>query len=1035
MENPQSFKNGDLKISYSVFGPEDGPPVVFLHGISGSRYTWGPVIDRFSDKYRCYAVDARGHGASDRAPGMYTTKTYASDPIALLDTVIKKPAVIVGHSLGGVEAFLVAVARPELVKAVVLEDPPLYMLSKEVFDATPYSAAFVFLKGDIGAAQAAGKSPEGYAAEAAKRPIAPGSTVTAGDVFTPYALNAAAKARLLMDLTMWDAVLEGTALDHDEDAPTQVPGRLIRADMGAAFFPGHAERFAKHAPNISVHETPGALHQIHDSKAFFEGFVGHVAAVLAEAFYADSDAGAARPRNPLLPKVLVANRGEIAVRVIATLKRLGIASVAVYSDADRQGMWVAMADEAYALGGQAASESYLKGDRIVEIALACGAKGIHPGYGFLSENADFADLVESKGLAFIGPRGHSIRDMGSKSESKRLMLAAGVPCVPGYHGEDQSPALLAAEAERIGFPVLIKAVKGGGGKGMRIATSAAEFPEQLESARREAERSFGDGRVLVEKYITRPRHVEVQVFADGEDGYVHLYERDCSVQRRHQKIIEEAPAPHLPQDLRARLHSSAIAAARAVKYRGAGTVEFILDAATLDTPEPLYYFMEMNTRLQVEHPVTEMVAGVDLVEWQVEVASGNGLPASWLATNSDRATAGPRAPNGWAFETRLYAENPANNFFPAPGPLLHLRFPPATPTLRIETGVREGDEVGVLYDPMVAKLVAWGRDRGEALRRMREALARTEIVGPGTNVEFLKRLCTDARFAEGDVDTGFIAARKAELLPVEEGTPSREAAAAGAAALLASAGGLPAPGEPDPWAAFRGFAVNGPGGWKGEVGWEVPDAKAEGGRRQVRGEVEVVFARDGSYGIALSEKPAKGEPKVVLRLEGVRVLRAEVGSRAARAGKDTCAVSLRLDLPPHGASPRSLVECNAVVVRDARAERDGSVNLFLPSGLEVLQLPLPPYARQAHKMEAAGSVITPMPCRIISVLVEPGAVVEKGQPLVVLEAMKMEHVIKAPDAGKIAKVMYKVGDTVGEGKVLVQMEGQEEDEAKKADDE
>lgn len=581
------------------------------------------------------------------------------------------------------------------------------------------------------------------------------------------------------------------------------------------------------------------------------------------------------------------------------------------------------------------------------------------------------------------------------SESKFLMSEAGVPCVPGYHGENQDPAFLLSESKKIGFPVLIKAVKGGGGKGMRIVESDAQFAEMLASAQNEAERSFGDKRVLVEKYIGRPRHVEVQVFADGEDGYVHLFERDCSVQRRHQKIIEEAPAvglnrgawergagvfltifspspvnpqPELPQTLRTRLAYSAIAAARAVKYRGAGTVEFILDAESLDSPNPQYYFMEMNTRLQVEHPVTEMISAVDLVEWQIEVASGNGLPADWLATNSDKPTAA-RAPLGHAFETRIYAEDPDNNFFPSPGPLLHLRFPTPVPgVVRVETGVKEGDDVGVLYDPMIAKLVTWGRDRQEALRRMYEALQQTEIVGPGTNVEFLKRLCLDARFIEADVDTGFIQARKAELFPApaNNGMPSKEAIAAAALGSLKTAGGIPDKRDPDPWTAYAGFAMNGSASYKMDVSWEGP--KVGDKAPVLQGEVEVVYKPGNKFSVVLREKVAKAEGKIMLELPEVALLSSTVDARSTKAGSETATSSLLFTIQTPEATVKStLLKTNVVVTRDIRGEREGSIAVFGPNGLETVGVPIPEHVKQTHKMEAAGSVKTPMPCRIISV--------------------------------------------------------------------
>eukprot|EP00158_Paraphelidium_tribonemae_P005283 Partr_v1_DN27264_c0_g2_i2_m38419 putative Biotin_carb_C len=455
-------------------------------------------------------------------------------------------------------------------------------------------------------------------------------------------------------------------------------------------------------------------------------------------------------RLPLVDKILIANRGEIACRVMRTANKLGVRSVAVYSDIDSQSMHVSMADEAYRIGSAPSSESYLLMDKILEVAKASGARAIHPGYGFLSENAEFAEKIEREGLIFIGPPASAIRAMGSKSASKSIMSKAGVPVVPGYHGDNQDPEFLKAQAAEIGYPVLIKAIKGGGGKGMRIVESADDFHVMLESSKRESRKSFGDDRVLIEKYLIAPRHVEVQVFCDKHGNAVYLFERDCSVQRRHQKVIEEAPAPDLSEELRRDLGEKAVAAAQAVKYVGAGTVEFIMDSQTRQ-----FYFMEMNTRLQVEHPVTEMVTGTDLVEWQLEVASGNVLPKF-----QDELKL-----NGHCFETRIYAEAPRNNFLPDTGKLIHLVTPEPSASLRVETGVREGDEVSVYYDPMIAKLVVWGPDRPTALKRLAKALDEYEVVGPQTNIEFLKRLAIHPEFVKGNVETGFIPRYADKLLP------------------------------------------------------------------------------------------------------------------------------------------------------------------------------------------------------------------------------------------------------------------------------
>ena len=451
-------------------------------------------------------------------------------------------------------------------------------------------------------------------------------------------------------------------------------------------------------------------------------------------------------------KILIANRGEIACRVIDTAHRMGITTVAIYSDADSESRHRAMAGEAVHVGPAEVSESYLKGDRIIAAALASGAEAIHPGYGFLSENADFVDAVEAAGLVFIGPSSASIRAMGLKDAAKALMVEAGVPVVPGYHGSRQDPDFLAGEADKIGYPVLIKARAGGGGKGMRLVEKPADFAAALEGAEREGKSSFGDGAVLIEKYVTAPRHIEVQVFGDAHGNVVHLYERDCSLQRRHQKVIEEAPAPGMPAEVRAAMTEAAVRAARAVDYVNAGTIEFIVDGSGPLRPDG-FWFMEMNTRLQVEHPVTEAVTGLDLVEWQLRVAAGEPLPLG----QEDIPL------NGHAFEARVYAEDPGKGFLPAPGPLLHVAFPDDA---RIDTGVRGGDRISPHYDPMIAKITAHAPTRAEALFQLRRALSNTHIAGTATNLSFLQALCLDEDFAAGAMDTGLIGTKQDALTKV-----------------------------------------------------------------------------------------------------------------------------------------------------------------------------------------------------------------------------------------------------------------------------
>jgi 3-methylcrotonyl-CoA carboxylase alpha subunit len=480
-------------------------------------------------------------------------------------------------------------------------------------------------------------------------------------------------------------------------------------------------------------------------------------------------------------KILIANRGEIACRIIDTARRLGVATVAVYSEADRAARHVAMADEAVAIGGPAPKDSYLKGDVIIAAALATGAEAIHPGYGFLSENPGFVEAVEAAGLVFIGPSASAIRAMGLKDAAKKLMHDAGVPVVPGYHGADQDDALLAAEAAGIGYPVLIKAVAGGGGKGMRLVERPEDFNDRLASARGEAQTAFGNPAVLVEKYIEKPRHIEIQVFGDGTRA-VHLFERDCSLQRRHQKVIEEAPAPGMTSAMRSAMGQAAVRAAETIGYKGAGTVEFIVDGSDGLHPDR-FWFMEMNTRLQVEHPVTEAITGVDLVEWQLRVASGETLPV-----RQDDLTL-----TGHAFEARLYAEDVAAGFLPATGRLHHLTFPPGA---RAEIGVRSGDVISPWYDPMIAKIIVHGPTRAMALGQLATALARTEVAGTVTNLAFLSALARHPGFAAGDVDTGLIGRDLASLLD----TPPVPLAAQALAAL--GVAGLDEPGD-----AAQGFAL------------------------------------------------------------------------------------------------------------------------------------------------------------------------------------------------------------------------------------
>jgi 3-methylcrotonyl-CoA carboxylase alpha subunit len=669
-------------------------------------------------------------------------------------------------------------------------------------------------------------------------------------------------------------------------------------------------------------------------------------------------------------KILIANRGEIACRVIRTAKRLGIATVAVYSDADAAARHVAMADEAVHIGAAPVRESYLLADRIIAAARLTGAEAVHPGYGFLSENAGFARACADAGIVFIGPPPGAIEAMGLKGAAKALMEKAKVPVVPGYHGDDQAPALLAKEADRIGYPVLIKAVAGGGGKGMRRVDDAKEFAAALEGAKREAANAFGDDKVLLEKYLVKPRHIEIQVFADSHGEAVHLFERDCSVQRRHQKVLEEAPAPDMPAEMRAAMGQAAVAAAKAIGYVGAGTVEFIADVSA-GLCADRFYFMEMNTRLQVEHPVTEMITGQDLVEWQLLVAAGGRLPL-----RQDQL-----AIDGHAVEARVYAEDPAKNFLPSVGKLVRLRTPAENAHVRVDTGVREGDAVTPYYDPMIAKLIVWDRDRPAALRRMRQALAEYQIAGVTTNTAFLMALAGHPAFGAGDLDTGFIERFRADLIPQPEPAPVAVLALAAlaitlerraAAAERAGRGG----DRWSPWAAVNG--------------WRLNDAGAD----------ELHF-RDRDTDLLCRIEYL---PDGAIRLFGLESTVVAGGALEPDGSLDAVLDGRRL---------------RAGIVR-----QDGEITVLLPGQTHRLALVDP---RQAGDDDEGGSgqLTAPMPGKIVQVLVEEGAKVEKGQALMILEAMKMEHTIAAPGRGTVAKIGFRAGDQVPEGAALLSLEAEE----------
>ena len=659
-------------------------------------------------------------------------------------------------------------------------------------------------------------------------------------------------------------------------------------------------------------------------------------------------------------RILIANRGEIACRVMRTAKRMGICSVAVYSDADREALHVRLADEARRIGPPAARDSYLNGEAILAAALDTGAEAIHPGYGFLSENEDFALACAKAGIAFIGPTPEAIAAMGDKSAAKQLMEKARVPLVPGYHGERQETAFLAKEAERIGYPVLIKASAGGGGKGMRIVRTVGEFKAALEGAQREANSAFGDQRVLIERYLERPRHIEVQVFGDAQGNLVHLFERDCSVQRRHQKVLEEAPAPGMTQKRRNEMGEAAVAAARAVNYVGAGTVEFISEQSGK------FYFMEMNTRLQVEHPVTEMITGLDLVEWQLRVAAGEPLPLA----QDDLAI------RGHAIEARLYAEDPARDFLPQTGRLAHLRFPADAADLRTDTGVEAGASITPYYDPMIAKLIAWGADRPAALARLAAALDEVEIAGLRTNVEFLARAVRSRAFCAAELDTGLIERSRAELFPPRAPLSDEVLAAAAYAELLAeedaARGRAAASADPhSPWDRVDGWRLN----------------------------------QDSHHAFAFTESDERHAVTVHFRDAGLRI---------GIAGREHAFEGERL------ADGRLLVRLEGRATK-ARAVRDGrDWHVFI--GGAHRRLTLHDELEGLDIDAGGGSLAAPMPGKVIAVMVKPGDKVAKGAPLLILEAMKMEHTIAAPVDGVVKEIHYAEGEQVPEGAELLRLE-------------
>ncbi|NLA52217.1 MAG: acetyl/propionyl/methylcrotonyl-CoA carboxylase subunit alpha [Alcaligenaceae bacterium] len=680
----------------------------------------------------------------------------------------------------------------------------------------------------------------------------------------------------------------------------------------------------------------------------------------------------------MFKKILIANRGEIACRIASTARQMGIATVAVYSDADRHAAHVQACDEAIYIGGSEPAQSYLRADAIIEAAKKTGAEAIHPGYGFLSENGSFVEACNQAGVKFIGPSAAAMEAMGSKSAAKSLMEKAGVPLVPGYHGDNQDPDFLHEQADQIGYPVLIKASAGGGGKGMRIVNSSAEFISMLDSCKREAISSFSNDHVLIERYVTKPRHIEIQVFGDELGNYVYLFERDCSVQRRHQKVIEEAPAPGMTEERRRAMGEAAVNAARAVNYVGAGTVEFIAEQ------DGTFYFMEMNTRLQVEHPVTEMITGYDLVEWQLRIANNEPIPVQ----QEDLAI------NGHAIEVRIYAENPDNDFLPSIGLLSHLSFPThlsfVNAPVRVDSGIRQGDSISPFYDPMIAKLIVWGADREQAIARMRQALLGTHIIGLHTNVSFLYRLMTNEAFVNADLDTGLIEKNQETLFPPTQAASTKSLAYV-AASYLAKHGlknSLTAKNIPvgyrDPWDSSDYWRL-----------------------RQGEGTTITVEDDNNEYLLQVNQRSTD---QWTLTLAGTEHEFAWESRTFANNGQDSYEIKLELD---------GMLSQGKVVLTGEEIylyTQDGQTRLRLPDTL-------------AHAGEGddvgGGGLTAPMPGKVINILVKVDDKVEPGDVLLVMEAMKMEHSITAATGGIVKEIFFAVGDQVTEGAELIKLDTEE----------
>ena len=663
----------------------------------------------------------------------------------------------------------------------------------------------------------------------------------------------------------------------------------------------------------------------------------------------------------MFDKILIANRGEIACRVIKTAQSLGISTVAVYSDADQDALHVRMADEAIHIGASPSQESYLVTDRIVQAALKTGAQAIHPGYGFLSENAEFAETCANNGLVFIGPPSAAIIAMGSKSAAKTIMADAGVPLVPGYHGDDQNPDLLKQSADAMGYPVLLKAVAGGGGKGMRQVWSADEFEQALGDAKRESKASFNNDDMLVEKYLTQPRHVEVQVFCDQHGNGVYLFERDCSVQRRHQKIIEEAPAPNMPEGLREQMGETAVKAAQAIDYQGAGTVEFLLDV------DGSFYFMEMNTRLQVEHPVTEFITGQDLVEWQLKVALGEPLPLSQAQLQI----------NGHSFEARIYAEDPENDFMPATGHLTHLVPPSENAHVRVDTGVVQGDQVSPFYDPMIAKLIVWDENRERALARLIRALGQYQISGVTTNIEFLKNLASSSAFVKADLDTGFIDKHEQEIFRKTD-TDIESILPLACLYLTLQA------------KQIQTGLVHSASAWDEVSGWRLNQASSQTLSIIINQQQHIVSIEQmGSlncqqYRIKFADKEV--------------VARGQLNDKALLAEIDGYQQKL------------------TVVAKGSPSE--GHYTAFTNTGAIDFSL-VKPDLGEDNEDSSVGDFRAPMNGTIVDILIKAGDSVNLGDPLLIMEAMKMQHTISAPSDGLVSELFFSKGDLVDGGAELL----------------